>query len=323
MKKTHMILGALFAYSTAFAQDFKPFHQWEFGVTASTTGVGLEVATQPHEMVKVRAGFDFMPKFDMNMNFPISGMTPDGIMNSNKIASLTEIVESFTGVKMHDNVDMVGRPNIYNFKFLVNVYPFKNLNSRFLNNLYVTGGFYWGPSQIAEAVNATHDSQTLLGVQIFNSLYDRFTWEDEDGMTYYELYPIYKDYYLDPTMAYELYEKFKKYGHMGVYVGDKKDGTPYIMEPDEHGMVTAKMFVNSFKPYLGIGYEGHITRHFTISGDIGTLFWGGAPNVVLHDGTSLTNDLNNVRGKVGDYVKTIKGFKVYPVINLKLAFQIN
>ena len=49
------------------------------------------------------------------------------------------------------------------------------------------------------------------------------------------------------------------------------------------------------------------------------MFWGGTPKVVTHDGTDLVNDVDNVRGKVGDYVEIIKKFKVFPVLNLRIT----
>ena len=52
------------------------------------------------------------------------------------------------------------------------------------------------------------------------------------------------------------------------------------------------------------------------------MFWGGTPKILTHDGTDLANDVDHVRGKVGDYVKIIKAFKVYPVLSLRLTRKI-
>jgi hypothetical protein len=96
------------------------------------------------------------------------------------------------------------------------------------------------------------------------------------------------------------------------------------MEPDENGTVKVNVFVNSFKPYLGTGYGGNLTKNGStkLEFDAGVLFWGGTPEVIVHDGTDLAKDLVNVRGKVGRYVNFIKGIKVYPVVNLRLSFRL-
>ena len=134
---------------------------------------------------------------------------------------------------------------------------------------------------------------------------------------------------MDPDLVEELQEKFRQYGRMGIHIGDFKDGTPYIMEPSPDGMVSAKAYVNHFKPYLGAGYNTDIDRdgrwHFGV--DLGVLFWGGAPDVINHDYTTgkdinFTKDLINVRGKVGSYVRAIKSFPVFPVLAVRFSYTI-
>ena len=164
----------------------------------------------------------------------------------------------------------------------------------------------------------------------------------------------------DPELLDVLYDRFEKNGRMGVHVGDyvedilyqedvyieytdyddddnpilvrelvhkKGDvlhhkGDPYMIEPDENGMVKANMSVNRFKPYLGIGYEGRLIKNddrYKIGFDMGVWFWGGTPEVKTHEGVDLTRDVTNIKGKVGRYVDVIEKFKVYPVISLRLT----
>ena len=109
------------------------------------------------------------------------------------------------------------------------------------------------------------------------------------------------------------------------HLGDKKDGTPYIMEPDAANMVSCKIKVNSFRPYLGFGYGGKLSNRSDrnwISFDCGAMFWGGTPKVITHDGMNLATDVDNIDGKVGDYVKFFKGVKVFPVLELRLTHRI-
>ena len=97
------------------------------------------------------------------------------------------------------------------------------------------------------------------------------------------------------------------------------------MEPDENSTVKASVFVNSFKPYLGVGYGGRVSKkndNIRIAFDCGVMFWGGTPQIITHDGTDLAKDVENIGGKVGDYVSFVKGLKVYPVMNLKILFRL-
>ena len=57
----------------------------------------------------------------------------------------------------------------------------------------------------------------------------------------------------------ELYNKFVSYGKMGVHMGDYADGKPYRMVPDANNMVSCKIKVNNFRPYLGFGYGGKLS----------------------------------------------------------------
>ena len=164
----------------------------------------------------------------------------------------------------------------------------------------------------------------------------------------------------DPELLKLLNRRFSDYGAMGVHVGDyvnnvyyeedvllkdregnlvldesgnaiithhKGDllhaaGDPYIMKPDVNGMAKADMHVKRFKPYVGIGYEGNLSKkddRWKIAIDGGVLFWGGSPTVVTHEGVDLVHDVKNVSGKVGSYVDAIEKFKVYPMVSVRFT----
>ena len=301
--------------SQAQTNHVKPFDYLDLGVTMGTTGVGLELATHVHDMVRVRAGFSFVPNFDAKMNFGIEGRRQDIDENGNtiwvptKFDSMADKFQDFTGLEINDNIDMIGTPNFYNGNLLVDFYPIKNIP------FHVTAGFYYGSSKVASAINSMEDMASLLGVTMYNNFYDKIANGD----------PIYgEDVYLTPDME----QKFLEKGRLGIHVGDKvgTDGKePYMMTPDENSNVTADIIVNSFKPYLGVGYGGRISKrndNIRIAVDAGVMFWGGTPKVVTHDGTDLAKDVENIGGKVGDYVNFAKSLKVYPVVNLKISFRL-
>ena len=49
------------------------------------------------------------------------------------------------------------------------------------------------------------------------------------------------------------------------------------------------------------------------------MFWGGVPTVLTHDGTNLVKDVENLMYKTGDYVRVVKKFPAYPVLNLRIS----
>lgn len=295
---------------------YDPFKHLDLALNIGTTGVGLELATPLGEYVMLRAGFDYMPHFTMKMDFDVQ--VGEDLETSNaKFYKMQGMLEQLTGFEVDNKVDVIGKPTFYNFKLLVDVYPFKN-NKKW----HLTGGFFWGNAQIAEGYNTTEDMPSLMAVQIYNHLYEYFTTYNEEYGDYTYIYePFYNDYYIDPDVGDQMREKLSSYGRMSFNMGTKKDGSTYYMEPDADGMAKVKVKANRFKPYLGFGYGSSMDRKKTykVSFDCGVLFWGGTPRVVMHDGTDLSHDMHYVRGDVGRCVNVIKAFKVYPVINFRIA----
>ena len=283
----------------------KAFNNLELTINAGSTGIGFDVATYVHKMVRVRTGFDFMPKFNYTMNFAIAAGRYDEAGNwiESNFNSMADKLEQLTGYKADQIVGMNGEPTFTNYKLLVDVFPFKN------KNWYFTAGFYVGKSRIAKAYNKTEEMPSLLAVSIYNNIYDKVI----------NQIPIYGDAYLDPAIE----DMIINFGRMGINVGTMKStGKAYMMEPDADGMVKADLKVNSFRPFIGFGYTGRLVKNddrYTIGFDCGAMFWGGTPAILTHDGTNLTKDVTNIYYSVGDYVDIIKSVKVFPVLNLRIA----
>jgi hypothetical protein len=239
---------------------------------------------------------------------------------------MSEVLYNLTGYKVDQNITMKTKPTMWNFKFLVDVYPFKNNK-----HWHVTAGFHWGPSKIGESVNAIEDSPSLFAVGMYNHLYD----------------VAYQDWVLDiPTpiidtettgavyMDPRIEKRLLNMGRMGIPLGTfthdmtdangiaHKQGEAYHIEPNENSMVYADATTNSFKPYVGFGYEGRLIKgndNYHIGFDAGVMFWGGTPSIITHEGVNLSKDVENIDGKVGDYVKFVKGVKAFPVLNLRIT----
>lgn len=324
------------------------FQHLDVSVTAGTTGIGFDVASPVTKWTQLRLGYEFMPRFTKTMGFdmtingqPARSYDEDGNRQETRFDKLKEFLYSFTGFDIDDHVEMIGKPTIYNFKMLVDVFPFQNNKS-----WHFTAGFYWGPSQFAEAVNSTEAMVSLVSAGIYNKMY-------ESAMTGAPLISFDPDQF--PTLAgvgiempEPVREKFKQYGDMGFVVGYfthdiynpdgsvlKSKSTPYIVEPDEDGMVRVTASSNSFKPYLGFGYGGNLLKKrddWKISFDCGAMFWGGTPELVVRHGlklsngtyrdVSLTEDVENINGQVGTYVDLFNAFKVFPVLSLRITKKI-
>lgn len=334
------------------------FQHLDVSVTLGTTGIGFDVASPVTEWAQLRLGYEFMPRFTKRMSFemtingqPARSYDEDGNRQETRFDKLRDFMYSFTGFDIDDHVDMIGKPTLNNFKFLVDVFPFKENK-----HWHFTAGFYWGASKFAEAVNSTEAMVSLVSAGIYNKMYTSAI--NGDPLITFDpnQFPTLSGVGIE--MPPQVRQKFIDYGDMGFAVGyfshditdadgnvlvskmmvDSKGNTvqrPYIVEPDEDGMVRATATSNSFKPYLGFGYGGNLLKKrddWKFSFDCGAMFWGGTPNLVVYhglklpDGTyrdvSLTEDVENIDGKVGTYVDLFKAFKVYPVLSLRVTKRI-
>lgn len=321
------------------------FQHLDLSVSAGTTGIGIDLASPIGEYFQLRAGFDYMPRFTAKMKFDVMiGDQParQYDANGNRIETsfdrMQVMLHDFTGVTADDHVDMIGKPTMNNVKLLLDFFPFKNNK-----HWHVTAGFYWGPSKFAEAVNSSESMNSLIALSIYNNLYDKSNIHingDENG----NHPPQYILQVPDPddpdgkmmpvSLDPQIEQRILAFGRMGFHLGDyardiydsngnllHAKGDPYIMEGDENNMVKVTAKSNSFKPYLGIGYRGRLVKNrddWKISVDAGVMFWGGKPDLYLHDGINLTEDITDIKGQVGDYVDLFKKFTVFP--NLSVRF---
>lgn len=361
MKRAIILVFAIMAIITVKAQTFslpartdnyqaKDFSspKLDGGITLGTTGIGLELTGHLSKSWDVRGGFDFYPhfKYDMHFNVTVEGdANSTGDISESKFQKMSQTLKDLTGYNVDDQVTMEGRPTMYNFKLLVDFKPFTN------KHWHVTAGFYWGNSKIADAENAKGDMTSLFAVGLYNHMYD-VAFNDEPYATI-NGEPL--------RLPEEVAQKLIENGRMGVHVGTYKHDMPYKhdvyykddelgedgqfhssteikyragvdiehhkgdeynMEPDENSMVKAKVKVNKFKPYVGFGYMGALSKkepRWQVGFDAGVAFWGGTPEITTHDGTDLINDVTDLRHGVKKYVNLMKAAKVLPVLNFRIT----
>ena len=310
------------------------FQHLDLSVNVGTSGIGFDVATPIGNYVQLRAGYEFMPQFHVGIDFPIEVGGEPAVKydaNGNRVEStfdrLAKNLKELTGYEVEDHVEMIGKMTMNNFKLLVDVFPFQENK-----HWHFTAGFYLGPSQFARADNSIDAMTSLLAVGMYNHIYDRVE------NAYYTGAPI-----LDITIGGQKFSPelnpnqelaILNNGRMGFQLGQYKEdvysetgllihqkGDPYIMEPGPDNQIHVYAKSNSFKPYLGFGYGGRLVKNrddWKVSFDAGVMFWG-KPDLYTHDGTNLTKDVENLSGKVGDYVDLFKGLYVYPMVSVRFT----
>lgn len=335
-----------------FKKDSGYFKHMDLSLTLGSTGIGGELSSPLGNMFRLRAGFSIMPRFSKNMGFTIQvGDSYD----PSKFQRLKTYLKDLTGQEVSDQVTMVGRPTYSNFNLLFDIYPFKENKHWY----FTAGLFYGksdiadainsindAPSLVAvnmynifydKIMNMSEDEPPYIEIggkridldpETFRELKSKL---QGYGRMSIHIGDFNKDMYetvREPEPGIEQYEDL--YGNVYQNIGGTevlikkfhKEGDPYLMTPDANSTVRATATVNKLKPYVGFGYEGRLFKNddkFKVGFDCGAMFWGGAADVVTHEGINLTTDLRNIRGDVDNYIKAIKFFKVFPVINLRIS----
>ena len=318
-----IVLAAILSIGNLAARTFVFDPDLKIGFDAGTTGIGFTVESRINDMLGVRTGFDWMPHFEMPLYFHMEvgdGKNPVYEDGRSRFDRMAEKLEEITGFKIDQKVKMLGEPNMYNFKLLIDIYPLQDKRWHF------TTGFYSGPSVIARARNSTEDMTKLIIAAFYNNIYENlYDLEyNNDGEAHGVIMGL--------ELTKELTDKILSYGRIGMHVGDYKnqtsqDGKPlrYTLGPDTDNMVKAEMRVNSFKPYLGVGFNGPLDKNndrFNIIMECGIMFWGGHPKVYTHDGTEIVDDLTNLNKQIAHYVDYVRPFEVFPVLNLSLNYRL-
>lgn len=285
------------------------FSTVEIAANIGTTGIGFELASPVTKWTKLRVGVDFMPNVTIPMTFGLDSY--DGDIINNKFDQIADMMYDMTGLHIDKDVKMDSKLNMTTLRVLLDVYPFRN------KHWHITAGFFYGGHSIGTSMNTIQEMPSLLALQIYDRMYTNYSNPD-----YFIDNPLFGNVYLDPEIAMELSKKVEGMGRLGIHVGDFPDGKPYLMTPGEDGTVSAKAYVNRFRPYVGFGYGGALTKdgRWQASFDAGVQFWGGAPKVTTHDGVVL-NDLTNLRKKVDNYMNLMKMMTVYPTIDFRISYR--
>ena len=330
----------------------------DVGVNVGTVGIGIDVAMPVGDYVRIRAGYEYMPSIKFTSDFKIETrggsigkfidkmktidvdkkMEEVGVdLSDPKFSEYKALFDKFRNVELKDRVTMNMKPNVHQFKFLVDVLPFKNNK-----HWSFTAGFFVGPSTSGKAHNQDKETLLLEGVTAYNDLYVRYCQNGIAG-NYHE----------------KLDDLFYNNGVAGIPLGHFADGDKAIMVPGAGGVAKAEMQLGNFRPYLGLGYNTHLSKdkRWNLNVDAGVLFLCGKSHVYVDNvykideskididnyvfdilrpnadwtdyvvdkplqQVDLLHDVENIPGKVGDMVHKVKNFKVYPNASVTFSYRL-
>ena len=373
MKKLGVFLFSLFMAAAVPAQDKGSLssrlaqknilNHMDVGVNVGTVGIGIDLAVPIGDYVRIRAGYNYMPRFTIHSDFSIEtnngGSLTNYIEKINKIDIDKKVEElgidldqpefepykdafnQFRDLEAKDYVTMGMRPNMHQFKFMVDVLPFKN--NKHWN---FTAGFFVGSPYIGDACNMEEETKLLQAVNTYNFFYTDYLYNGMNFAGHGEVEQLTKIYTTN--------------GITGFPIGYFEDGTKAMMVPNEDGTVSAEMKVFKVRPYFGFGYNTHLSRNkkWNLTVDAGVMVLG-KPRVYVNnvykidtsiidpdneyydiirpneEGTDyevdeplpyavdLVSDVHDIpSGKVRDMVNTISKFKVYPNLSVTVSYRI-
>ena len=306
MKKFGVYVLMLLVATTVLAQDkmslFSRMNQknilnhMDVGVNVGTVGIGIDVAVPVGDYVRIRAGYNYIPRINLHSKFPVETRSGSRLSSFiNKIGNIDDMLPEFVDLnwpdfreekelvemykngelKAKDYVTMDMKPNVHQFKFLVDVMPFKNNK-----HWSFTAGFFVGPSTVGEAINQQEETAILKAVNLYNSRYYRdyvlnkmrFGFVDADGVMHKQGEKRWTEF-------------IQRNGLAGFSLGYFADGEKAMMVPGADNTVQAEMKVNNFRPYLGVGYNTHLSRNkkWKLNVDAGVLFLGGSPKILANN----------------------------------------
>lgn len=288
------------------------FNHIDVAFNAGMSGLGFDIAAPVTDWARLRLGGSFALHHEYTATLTNEiGQNLSDQTQTDRFAKLSSLTKSLMNCEPSRTVELEGTRKMNNFKFLVDVYPFKNNR-----HWHFTVGFYYGNKTLVDVENALGSMTSLTAISTYNKMYEASKrgefldmnqlgieldnemkttvaeklhgwgkYTDADGNTAYAEYgmsmPI-GTYAHDITASQDIYDTQGQLVHRAGDVIRKTDETARLL-PDNNDMIRAQVTVNRFKPYVGAGYELAVSKdkRSTIGIEAGVLFWGGKPSFNL------------------------------------------
>ena len=285
MKILSTIVALLLATTAVFAQDEDDdymFNHMNFGITAGTTGVGLELAMPLGKYVQVRAGATYVPAVS--------------------IKSSLEQVTTENNIYKDELLDIKSTPNFLNGKLMFDFYPAPSFP------LHITLGAFVGAEKIIDITSVDDKIVTYKGLAEYNReeqsvLADHYAYNKanrhdiENGTKHYHGVQL-GDYTLIPDKDGKINSwietsMIRPYAGLGWGKAVSDKGFDWMIEAGVIFWNTPKLF--------------------STTSDTSSSVDGTSIDVELQK--------NDIGGNNSMILKTISNLQIYPVLNFRIGFN--
>ena len=286
------------------------FNHVDGAFTAGTTGLGFDLAFPLKGWARLRVGGVWRPRGHYSDSYAVR-------MNNAEAdwGQFSTLVSTFVGVKPEKYIEMEGKSSMNHFKMLVDFFPIKNHR-----NFHVTIGFYYGTSTIVSATSTSISGNTIAAIKTYNTLRQKVLNGEDIDLSFFGVNLNSKRL---KTVKESFYKKIIEMGEVSIPIGERtnENGETEVVNAtiNDKDVIEVEATVNSFKPYIGAGYEIPITKdkRTTIGIDAGILIWGGKPKVKAFEG------LSNVAGQnTPGYLRSADKYPVYPEASIRISQRI-
>ena len=286
------------------------FNHIDGAFTAGTTGLGIDLAFPLKDWGRLRIGGVWKPRGHYSDTYVVHMDNPEAYWGQ-----FSALVSTFVGVKPEKYIEMEGKSSMNHFKMLVDLFPIKNHR-----NFHVTIGFFWGTSNYVTATSTPISGNTIAAIKTFNTLRQKAINNEDIDLSFIGINTKSENL---QEIREKLYRKIIEIGEVGIPLGERTDenGETHVVNAtiNDKDVIEVKAEVNSFKPYIGAGYEIPIAKdkRTMIGIDAGILIWGGKPKVKVFEGLSNLAG-NNTAG----YLRSADKYPVYPEASIRISQRI-
>lgn len=362
MKQLHTSVSLLIVLTllplTSWAQQTDPqppFHLDVAGIVG-TRKVGVELSTPITTDVTLRAGATFFTMTDKTgISLPIQTGEADPDLSAaenlmlfnDRFNKVNEFISQFSGYDMDSQVKMQSKMSHTNFHLIADITPLRN------KHWFVSAGFYYGNSEVTEVVNHKSHTSTLMGMSIWNSMYQKvmaeepiinhkgiavylpYDFEEAIRTEYGEMAMVAGTYKRDIVATEDIAWDYSAYdpitgdvlhqeGDVRYHKGDiiHHKGDTYYLEPNSVNMFRLTQHVSKLKPYIGAGYRGRLTKNgrSQILVDMGVMYIS-KNHITFHDGMRLGRDVTSPLADDVEY-GILRGSHFEPSLSVRITYRL-